>query len=86
MAELPRRVFLADLAALAIPTPGELVLRVIADDPDDDHYLSCAIEGEADYIVSGDRHLLEIQEYQGIRILTPRAFLTLLGEEPLPPG
>jgi hypothetical protein len=84
--ENERRDFLADLATLAIPTPGELVLRVISDDPDDDHYLSCAIEGEADYIVSGDHHLLELCEYQGIPILTPRAFLTLLGEGPLPPG
>jgi putative PIN family toxin of toxin-antitoxin system len=76
------RAFLAGLAVLAIPTPGSLALMVIADDPADDRYLECVVEGAADYIVSGDRHLLELQEYQGIHILTPRAFLTILGEQP----
>jgi len=42
------------------------------------------VSEKSDYIVSGDRHLLGLQEYQGIRILTPRAFLTFLGEQ-LPP-
>ncbi len=78
------QTFLADLAALAIPTPGALTLAVVTDDPTDDRYLECAVEGDAHYIVSGDRHLLALQEYQGIRILTPRAFLTSLGEQPLP--
>ncbi len=77
------RAFLADLAALAIPTPGNLALTVIMDDPTDDRYLECAVEGAAHYIVSGDRHLLALQEYQGIRILTPRAFLTIHGEQPV---
>lgn len=80
------RAFLADLAALAIPTPGALTLAVVTDDPADDRYLECAVEGAAHYIVSGDHHLLALQEYQGIRILTPRAFLTILGEQPLPSG
>lgn len=78
------RAFLADLAALAIPTPGNLALTVVTDDPTDDRYLEGAVEGAAHYIVSGDRHLLALQEYQGIRILTPRAFLTILAEQPLP--
>ena len=37
---------------------------------------------DANVVVSGDRHLLALQECQGIRILTPRAFLTILGEQP----
>jgi predicted nucleic acid-binding protein len=37
------------------------------------------VDGLADYIVSGDRHLLDLGEHEGIRILTPRAFLGLLG-------
>jgi hypothetical protein len=39
---------------------------------------------DANVLVSGDRHLLEIQEYQGIPILTPCAFLTILGQQPPP--
>ena len=44
-------------------------------DPDDDAILAAAVEGCADYIVTGDQDLLTIGDYQGIRIVTPRAFL-----------
>lgn len=75
------RVFIEDLAHLAIPTPGLLTLRVITEDPADDRYLECAVEGEASYIVSGDQHLLRRGAYENIRILTPGAFLDILREE-----
>ncbi len=58
------------------------VAAVIDADPDDDRVLACAHEGEADYIVSGDPHLLSLQEYEGIKIISPRSFLTLLGDLP----
>jgi putative PIN family toxin of toxin-antitoxin system len=50
-------------------------LSVIADDPDDNRVLECAVKGEADVIVSGDRHLLELARYQGISIITVRQFM-----------
>ncbi len=53
-------------------------LRVIRADPDDDRVLECAVEGRAGTIVTGDRHLLVLKDFQGIRILTPREFLTLV--------
>lgn len=53
---------------------------VILADRDDDHVLACAVAGNADYIVSGDPHLVDLGEYQGIRILRPAAFLALLDE------
>jgi putative PIN family toxin of toxin-antitoxin system len=74
--------FLDDLAHLAIMTPGELTLAAIANDPPDNRYLECAVEGEAAYIVSGDEDLLLLGIYQGIRIITPRQFLDLLREQP----
>jgi putative PIN family toxin of toxin-antitoxin system len=74
--------FLDDLAHLAIVTPGGLTLTVIANDPPDNRYLECAVEGEAAYIVSGDEDLLQLRIYQGIRIITPRQFLDLLRDEP----
>ena len=43
-------------------------------DPDDDQILSCALTGEADYLVTGDMDLLELKEFHGIKILTPGAF------------
>jgi uncharacterized protein len=51
-------------------------LAIIRDDPDDDRILECAVAGRADYIVSGDRHLLKLGSYDGIAILTIRQFLS----------
>lgn len=48
---------------------------VISDDPDDDAVIACALGGAADYIVSGDQHLLELGQYNGIRIVTVKQFL-----------
>lgn len=44
-------------------------------DPDDNKFLACALEAEADYIVSGDNHLLELKHYQGIQIVTAKIFV-----------
>ncbi|HET6202164.1 MAG TPA: putative toxin-antitoxin system toxin component, PIN family [Planctomycetota bacterium] len=69
------------LEAIALLTPGELQLEVIASDPSDDRYLECAVEGRADWLVSGDAHLLSLREFRGIPIRRPREFLeTLEGE------
>ncbi|MDP2216201.1 MAG: putative toxin-antitoxin system toxin component, PIN family [Methanolobus sp.] len=59
-------------------TPGELRLDVITEDPSDNMLLACAVEGNADFIVSGDNHLLNIETYQGIQILSPREFIRQL--------
>lgn len=53
-------------------------LRAVEEDPDDDRVLECALEGGADYLVSGNHHLLELREYRGTRIVSPREFLTIL--------
>jgi putative PIN family toxin of toxin-antitoxin system len=48
---------------------------VVEEDPDDDHFLACADWGRADCLVSGDPHLLKLDYYKGIPILSPAAFL-----------
>ncbi len=53
-------------------------ISVIDCDPTDNRHLECALAGEAQYVISGDQHLLELGEYQGLQILTPVGFLTLL--------
>jgi hypothetical protein len=58
---------------------GTLPSRASAD-PDDDKYLHAAVAGRASVIVSGDQHLLDLNEYNGIPIVRPRAFLGLLVE------
>jgi putative PIN family toxin of toxin-antitoxin system len=43
-------------------------------DGDDDNVLACAVEAAAEYLVTGDKDLLHMKTYRGIRILTPRDF------------
>ncbi len=74
------RAFLEDLSRLAVHTPAKLKLRVIAEDPADDRYLEAAIEGGAGYLVSGDAHLLKLNEFRGVRLVTPNEFLRALRE------
>ena len=55
-------------------------LAIIADDPDN-RILECAVAGQADFIISGDHHLLDLENYHGIKIVTPARFLELIGGE-----
>ncbi len=60
---------LRDYRGFARSVRPSSIPRVVVD-PDDDHVLACALAAHADLIVSGDRHLLDLKEYQGIRIVT----------------
>lgn len=67
---------LADLLTeKAIAIDCKFKLNIVKDDPDDNKFLECAVAGEADYIVSGDQHLLNLREYKNIPILTLRELL-----------
>ncbi len=48
---------------------------IIQNDPDDDTFLDCAIEGNAEFIITQDHHLLNLKEFKGIKIVTPSDFL-----------
>ena len=52
-------------------------VTIIRDNPADNVFLECALVAQADYVVSGDRHLQKIKTYRGIRILVSREYLTL---------
>jgi len=52
-----------------------VLLAVIADDPDDDCILECAVAARAEAIISGDHHLVRLGSFQSIPIQTPRQFL-----------
>lgn len=52
----------------------------VVEDESDNRILECAIEGAADYIISGDAHLLKLREYRGIRILKSKDFFMALFE------
>ena len=68
-----------DIAVLADLVASEGTPPAVCEDPDDDKYIAAALEGRAAFIVTGDRGLLALGEHQGIRIVTPREFLDLLG-------
>jgi len=61
-------------------TPGILNVSAIVDDPSDNIYLACAVEGHANFIVSGDHHLTDLKTYLGIPIVNPANFLKLIAE------
>lgn len=54
--------------------PASLEHQICAD-PDDDMFVAAAVAAEAEAIVSGDKHLLDVSGYQGILVLTPRGFV-----------
>ncbi len=56
---------------------GDTTLKV-SRDPADDKFLAAAIEGRAQYVVSGDRDLLAVKAYGGVQVVRPSAFLAIL--------
>lgn len=75
---------MADGALAQVVRSGTVVrptrrVSVVTDDPSDDRVLEAAAEGGAEFIVSGDRHLLRFGEWEGIRIVKPADFLSRWG-------
>lgn len=69
----------AILSRATVVQPTETIAEIDSD-PDDNAFLACAVAGEADYIISGDRDLLELEEYRDIAIVTPDEFLRKFAE------
>jgi len=53
-------------------------ISILLEDPDDNRVLECALEAKADYIVSGDRHLLNLGAFRGIKIVKAAELLKTL--------
>mgnify|MGYP005854177327 CR=1 FL=1 len=70
--------FLKILGTVAKTVQVTSRFKVVKEDPDDDIVLRTAFDGKADYIVSGDNHLLSTGTFRGIRIVTIAEMLTLL--------
>jgi uncharacterized protein len=62
------------ISDLSITVRPRIKLRVVKDDPDN-RVLECAVAGRADRIVTGDKELLELGEYRGVRIVSLRGYL-----------
>lgn len=69
------RTFCSELTVVATMVSGTMPVQTDCVDPDDIHYLAAAKEGAADYLISGDHHLLDLERFEITTILTAAAFL-----------
>lgn len=65
-------------SAMEIINPSSTI--TLCRDPDDDKFISCAIDGKCLYIVSGDKDLLTLKEVQNVQIVNVTNFFRLLSE------
>ena len=62
---------------LVLVNPSKKI-NIVKEDPDDNKVIECAIESEAEFIISYDKHLLKLKEYNGIKIITPDDFFDVV--------
>lgn len=68
---------LQSLAQESVFVPGRVRIKACRD-PDDDKFLAAAVESKAKYVVTGDKDLLSLKSFKGIRVITPASFLNVL--------
>lgn len=71
-------LWLHDIIVHADLVSGEVALSGICDDADDEKYIAAAIEGRAQFVVTGDRKLLAVKQHERVRMVEPRTFLSFL--------
>ena len=81
LSDLELNNWLETMRQIAHWTPGEVIVDAVLADPDDNLVVACAVEGGADYIITGDQHLLTLESYASISIVTPSAFLEIWAED-----
>ena len=62
----------------SIPVNPAQKVDAVKDDPKDNIVIECALACNADYIVSGDRHLFDLKQYRGIKIVKPADFFKII--------
>lgn len=67
--------YLDTIGEKATITPGLYQTDRLQKDPTDNIFLACALEAKADYIVSGDKHLRNLKQFHGIRIIDVKEFV-----------
>jgi uncharacterized protein len=70
---------IALLRAEAVVTPLTVTVTGVATHPEDDLVLAAAVSADADYLVTGDTKLQRLGTFEGVRIVSPRQFLDLIG-------
>jgi putative PIN family toxin of toxin-antitoxin system len=67
----------ADLRQRSVFVHVRSKLHIIQDDPTDNIFLNLAVDGKAELLVSGDRHLLDLKVFHGLPIVRVRSFLRI---------
>ncbi len=62
------------MQALTLVEPQRKI-DIVKDDPDDNKIIECALESVSEYILTYDKHLLTLREFEGIKIIKPEEFL-----------
>ena len=68
-----------ELEAISDTVYPDKSIKFMKDDPDDDVFIECALAADADYIVSGDKHLLDLKSYGNIKIVNVAEFVEVVG-------
>ena len=55
--------------------------NVVVDDPSDNSFIDCAVAAKADYLITGDRHLLNLGTFKMIKIVSVDTFIDVLSSE-----
>lgn len=72
------QTILTELIGLADFVHPSQKIKIVAEDSDDNRIIECALEARADYIITGDSHLLNLVRFKDILIVTPDKFLEKL--------
>ena len=75
--EEQKRKFLEILFESATIVDTKTSLNAVKEDPEDNILLECAVEVNADYIISGDEHLKKLKEFEKIKIISVSEFLEI---------
>lgn len=69
------RDLIVEKSILIIP---EEKIDIVKDDADDNKFVECAVEGNVNYVITQDKHLLKLKEFRGIKIVNSREFLEII--------
>lgn len=65
---------IAKVISLSHSVIGPKLKNIIKEDTSDDKFIECAVNAKADYIISGDKHLLKLRKYKEIKIIRTSEF------------